>query len=99
MPERPSGSGVARRRRPGAGGGLLPALQALAQARDTVPGLAVLALQYHDGALDLRLTAPDAASLDRLGQALRRNGWHADLTSGGMTGSAYEGRMQVRAGD
>ena len=83
----------------GAGGGLLPALQALAQARDTVPGLAVLALQYHDGALDLRLTAPDAASLDRLGQALRRNGWHADLTSGGMTGSAYEGRMQVRAGD
>src|SRR5437588_177656 len=83
----------------GAGGGLLPALQALAQARDSVPGLAVLALQSHDGALDLRLSAPDAASLDRLGQALRRNGWQADLTSGGMTGSAYEGRMQVRAGD
>jgi general secretion pathway protein L len=83
----------------GAGGGLLPALQALAQARDTVPGLAVLALQYHDGALDLRLSAPDAASLDRLGQALRRNGWQADLTSGANTGPAYEGRMQVRAGD
>src|SRR5438094_142385 len=61
--------------------------------------LPVLALQDHDGALDLRLSAPDAASLDQLGQALRRNGWQADLTSGGMTGSAYEGRMQVRAGD
>jgi len=82
----------------GAGGGLLPALQALAQARDAVPGLAVQSLQFRDGALDLRLSAPDAASLDRLSQTLRRNGWQADLTGGGNTGSAYEGHMQVRAG-
>ena len=83
----------------GAGGGLLPALQALAQARDAVPGLSVQGLQFHGGTLDLRLTAPDAASLDRLGQALRRNGWQADLTGGGNSGSTYEGRMQVRAVD
>lgn len=82
----------------GAGGGLLPALQALAQARDAVPGLAVQSLQFRDGALDLRLSAPDAASLDRLSQALRRSGWQADLTGGGNTSSAYEGHMQVRAG-
>ena len=83
----------------GAGGGLLPALQALAQARDAVPGMSVQALQFHGGALDLTLSAPDAASLDRISQELRRNGWQADLTGGSHSGSAYEGHIQVHAGD
>ena len=82
----------------GAGGGLLPALQALAQARDTVPGLSVQALQFHGGALDLTVSAPDAASLDRMSQELRRNGWQADLTGGSNTGSVYQGHIQVRPG-
>lgn len=83
----------------GAGGGLLPALQALAQARDAVPGLRVQAMQFHGGALDLTLAAPDAASLDRMSQELRRAGWQADLTGGGNEGSAYQGHIQVRASD
>jgi general secretion pathway protein L len=82
----------------GAGGGLLPALQALAQVRDAAPGTSVQGLSYHDGALDMKLSAPDAASLDHLSQALRGNGWQAELTGGSNTGSGYEGHLQVHGG-
>jgi general secretion pathway protein L len=82
----------------GVGGGLLPALQALAQARAAAPGTSVQALGFHSGALDMTLAAPDAASLDRLSQALRGNGWHADLTGGSNTAAGYEGRIQMRGG-
>ncbi|HEY0766719.1 MAG TPA: type II secretion system protein GspL [Steroidobacteraceae bacterium] len=81
----------------GAGGGLLPALQALAQARDAAPGMSVQALSFHAGALDMKLSAPDAASLDHVSQSLRNNGWQADLTGGNNVGKAYEGRIQMRA--
>jgi len=82
----------------GAGGGLLPALQALAQARDATPGMNVQSLQFHGGALDMKLSAPDAASLDRVSQALRSSGWQADLTGGSNAASGYEGHIQVRTG-
>ena len=81
----------------GAGGGLLPALQALAQARDATPGMSVQALSFHGGALDMKLSAPDAASLDRVSQSLRTNGWQADLTGGNNAPAGYEGHIQVRA--
>jgi general secretion pathway protein L len=81
----------------GAGGGLLPALQALAQARDATPGMSVQALSFQGGALDMKLSAPDAASLDRVSQSLRTNGWQADLTGGNNAPSGYEGHIQVRA--
>jgi general secretion pathway protein L len=81
----------------GAGGGLLPALQALVQARDAAPGTSVQSLNFHGGALEMKLSAPDATSLDRLSQALRSNGWQADLTGGTNSGSAYEGRIQMHS--
>jgi general secretion pathway protein L len=79
----------------GAGGGLLPALQALVQARDAAPGTNVQGLNFHDGSLEMKVSAPDAASLDHLSQALRSNGWQAELTGGGNAGSGYEGHLQV----
>jgi type II secretory pathway component PulL len=82
----------------GAGQGLLAALQALSQARDTAPGTSVQALTFRDGTLDLKLSVRDAASLDRVSQSLHNNGWQASLTGGSNAGSAYEGRIQVRAG-
>lgn len=88
---------LASTRGDGGSAGLLPALGALAQARTTVPGTAVQTMSYRDGALDLRMSAPDAESLDRLTQVLRADGWQADLTSGNATGSGYEGRLQLRA--
>jgi general secretion pathway protein L len=81
----------------GAGGGLLAALQALAQARDAAPGTSVQALNFHGGALEMKLAAPDAASLDRLSQSLRSNGWAADLGGGSNAASGYVGSIQMHA--
>ncbi|HEY7996003.1 MAG TPA: hypothetical protein VIE14_04015, partial [Steroidobacteraceae bacterium] len=81
----------------GAGSGLLAALQALAQARDATPGAALESLNFHNGAVEMKLSAPDASSLDHLSQALRNNGWQADLLGGNNTAKGYEGRLQVRA--
>jgi general secretion pathway protein L len=83
--------------RAGSTGGLLPALEALVQAKGAAPGATVQALSFHNGSLDLKIAAPDAASLDRVGQALRNNGWQADLTSGNNVGSGYEGRLQIHS--
>jgi type II secretory pathway component PulL len=77
--------------------GLLPALEALVQARGAAPGSTVEALSYRNGGVDLKIAAPDAASLDRIGQALRNNGWQADLTSGTNVANGYEGRLQIHS--
>ena len=55
-------------------------------------------LNFHNGAIEMKLSAPDASSLDHLSQALRSNGWQADLLGGTNSGSGYEGRIQVRGG-
>jgi general secretion pathway protein L len=75
--------------------GLLPALEALVQAKSAAPGATVEALSFQHGALELKVAASDASSLDRIGQALRNNGWQADLTSGNNVASGYEGHLQI----
>jgi general secretion pathway protein L len=75
--------------------GLLPALEALVSAKRVAPEATVQALSFHNGSLDLKIAAPDASSLDRIGQALRTNGWQADLTSGNNVTTGYEGRLQI----
>jgi len=76
--------------------GLLPALGALAVARNGAPGTVVQALSFREGAVDLKLAAPNAESLDRISRSLRDNGWQADLTAGNAARSGYEGRIQIR---
>jgi type II secretion system protein L len=83
--------------RVGSTSGLLPALQALVQAKTAAPGAVVQALNFHNGSVELKVAAPDASSLDRIGQSLRNNGWQADLTSGNNVGSGYEGHLQIHA--
>jgi len=83
--------------RAGSTGGLLPALEALVQARSAAPNTVVQALNFHNGSIELKIAAPDAASLDRMSQALRSNGWQADLTSGNNVGSGYEGHLQMHS--
>jgi general secretion pathway protein L len=78
------------------GSGLLSALAALAQAISGVNGASVQTLSFREGGLDLALKASDAASLERVDQALRSGGWQAELTSGAAAGSAYEGRIRMR---
>jgi general secretion pathway protein L len=77
--------------------GLLPALEALVQAKGAAPGAVLQALSFRNGSVDLKVAAPDAASLDRIGQALRNNGWQADLTSGTNVANGYEGRLQIHS--
>jgi type II secretion system protein L len=81
----------------GGPGGLLPALQAVVQARSAAPGATVQALSLRQGTVEMKIAAKDASSLDHMSQSLRSNGWQADLTSGNTTSSGYEGRIQIRA--
>jgi hypothetical protein len=74
----------------------MPALAALAQAISGARGASLEALSYRDGGLDLKLRAGDAESLERIDQALRSDGWQAELTSGGAAATGYEGRIQIR---
>lgn len=83
--------------RAGSTSGLLPVLEALVQAKSAAPGATVEALNFHNGGTELKIAAPDAASLDRIGQALRNNGWQADLTSGNNVASGYEGRLEIHS--
>jgi general secretion pathway protein L len=80
----------------GGPGGLLPALQALVDARAAAPGAKLKALSFRQGTVDMKVSAKDATSLDHLTQSLKSAGWQAELTSGNTTGSDYEGRIQLR---
>src|SRR5262245_37413433 len=51
----------------GGGGTLLPALLAIASARTAAPSATIDGFTFRDGTIDLRITAPDAASLDAIG--------------------------------
>jgi type II secretion system protein L len=82
--------------RSGGNSALLSALAALVEARGSVPGTTVQAMSFRDGALELKMSAPDADALDRVSQALRGSGWEANLTAGNVAGNAYEGRIQIR---
>ena len=82
----------------GAGGGLLPALQALAQARGAEPGheRAGAELPQRLGGDELSGRRMPRAST-QLSQSLRENGWQADLGGGTNTADGYQGRLQVHA--
>jgi general secretion pathway protein L len=82
--------------RSGGGGTLLPALAALAAARTAAPSTTIEGINYRDGVLDLRVIAPDAASLDAIGQQLRSSNWQADIKDLTASGDSYRGRLQIR---
>ena len=85
----------------GAGGSqdaFLPALAALAAARGAAPDAELKALGYRSGNFEVRLKARDAASIERVGAALRAGGWSTDLLGGTGSGDAYEGRLRISAG-
>ncbi len=82
--------------RSGGGGTLLPALSALATARTAAPAVNVEGITFRDGTLQLRISAPDAASLDAIGQHLRAAQWQADILGGSANGDSYRGSMQIK---
>jgi type II secretory pathway component PulL len=83
------------------GGGtnsLLPALAAIASARGAAPSATIEGITFRQGTLNLILTAPDAASLDAIGQQLRAASWQADILGGSAEGDNYRGSLRVRKG-
>jgi general secretion pathway protein L len=80
----------------GGHGALLPALLAIANARGATPDTTVEAITFRDGTLDLRVLAPNAASLDAIGQQLRAAAWRADVMELTASGDRYRGRLQIR---
>ncbi|MCP5327901.1 MAG: hypothetical protein H7A15_04450 [Sinobacteraceae bacterium] len=76
-------------------GSFLPALAALAAARNAAPQTELRALGYRAGNFEVRLRGPDAASIERIGAALRASGWSTDLLGGSGSGDAYEGRLRI----
>lgn len=80
----------------GGGGALLPALSALARAKTAVPAATIEGMMFRDGTLELRINAPDAASLDAIGQQLRAASWQADIKGLTANGDGYRGNLQIR---
>lgn len=82
----------------GASSGLLAALEALVQARTAVPTAQLKSLDYHNNLILLKVSAPDAVSLDKLSRTLRSSGWQAELEEGNHVGQAYVGQIKIEAG-
>ena len=80
----------------GGGGALLPALSAIATAKNAAPSATIQALTFRNGIISLSITAPDAASLDAIGQQLRGARWQADLKGGSVVGDSYRGEIEIR---
>lgn len=80
----------------GGGGALLPALLAIANARSAAPTTTIEGITFRDGGVELRMTAPDAASLDAISQQLRAASWQADIKGLSAAGDSYRGSLQLR---
>jgi general secretion pathway protein L len=76
-------------------GALLPTLSAVATARSAVPSAVIEGMTFREGTLDLRITAPDAASVDAIGQQLRAAKWQAENKGGSASGDNYRGRLLI----
>jgi general secretion pathway protein L len=80
----------------GGSGSLLPALSALALARNSVPNATFEGLTFRNGEMDLRISAPNAAALDAISQQLRSANWQADIGGGNSNGDSYRGHLKIR---
>ncbi|HUG73084.1 MAG TPA: type II secretion system protein GspL [Steroidobacteraceae bacterium] len=78
-------------------GELMPLLAALAAARANVPVAALDSLSYKPGSLQLKLSAPDATTLEQFSQALRAGGYGAQVASGNAREGVFEGQIDVTA--
>lgn len=76
----------------------LHVLAALGAAHDNVPVTRIEGLTFKPGQMELRVTGPDATSLEELSKALRASGYTAQVTSGANQGEGFHGRVAMKAG-
>jgi len=79
----------------GARGELNSLLAAVAAAKQNVPVAKLESLNFKPGSMQLKLTAPDASTLEQFNQALRAGGYAAELSAGNARGGSYEGQVQL----
>ena len=80
----------------GASGSLLYSLGAVGGALSQVPSTSVANINYRDTVLDLKLTAPDVASLDQVMKLVAQRGLAASLEGTSQQGTQFEGRLQIK---
>ena len=96
----PVGTVNSLRRGLGSGGGprvFLPALSELGAALQQHETLAIEAISYRAGILNIRLTAPDVATLDTVQRAVSGGGrFSASIQSTDQVGDRINSRIEVR---
>lgn len=80
----------------GAAGDLLDAVSAFSAARSAAPDAQLQGLSYQTGALEVRLKAPGATSIERIRERLQTAGWQATLKGGAGRGNSFEGRLEIK---
>ncbi len=78
-------------------GELMPLLAAVSAARQNVPVATLDAITFKPGELQLKLKAPDAATLEQFSQALRAGGFGAQVSSGRQLEGGFEGQIDMTA--
>jgi general secretion pathway protein L len=79
----------------GSQGEFMTLLAAVSAAKQNVPLAQLQSLIFKPGGLQLKVSAPDASALDQFNQALRAAGYKAELKSGNVRGTAYEGLVEL----
>lgn len=79
-------------------GAMMPLLAALAAARQNVPNAKLESLTFKPGALQMKLSAPDASTLEQFSQQLRVAGYTAQVTSGRQHEGGFEGQIDMTTG-
>ena len=78
-------------------GSFLPALSALAAARQSAPDSRVETVSFAREGIDARILAGTAESLERMRSALSTSGWDAEVQGESSQGKEYSGRLRIRA--
>jgi len=74
----------------------LRTLQALGGALAGTPNTTLDAMSYHEGALDMKVTAQSLAALSQMSQVISKQGLSAEIQSSTPVGNAVEAHMQLR---
>jgi general secretion pathway protein L len=75
----------------------LPSLQELGEALSQNSGAEIEAISYRAGVIDVRLTAPDVATLDNIQRLVSRSGrFNASIQSTDQVGDKVSSRIQIR---
>jgi type II secretory pathway component PulL len=80
----------------GTGESLVDVMSVIGNAFSQVPDTSIEALSYRANVLDLRVSAKDTPSLERLRTLIGQSGYAAEFQSSTPRASGIEGRLQVK---